>query len=292
VETRPWQGNKNCCCNAPKKIYLTKICGTYIETGALGTIDNQIVRKWAGVFSSTYDRVVRHFMKTSFYILTLFILTTCQNVFGQQSKLDTIFIRKDSLKGVSQSIFFETNKNSKFYENITSFKFGMFDKESYDESLDYLKKNKIKLKKQKTISLSKKWITLKLYSGQFYAYYPCDFYSFYQVSVNDSTYIDWTGEGPIANKIISQKKLNDTTFEIKVTGILEQDRTITINIIDKTRGIAVFTEETVQNGKNQFLMIMADKIKTVPFIVNNCETSKQSELKFEEPNFDKLLKQK
>jgi hypothetical protein len=231
-------------------------------------------------------------MKTSFYILTLFILTTCQNVFGQQSKLDTIFIRKDSLKGVSQSIFIETNKNSKFYENITSFKFGMFDKESYDNSLDYLKKNKIKLKNQKTVISSKRWVTLKKYNGQFYAYYPCDFYSYFKVSINDTTYIDWTGEGPVANKIKSQRKINDTTFEIKVTGIYEQDRTITIHIIDKTKGIAVFTETTAQNGKNHFLMIMADKIKTVPFIVNNCETSKQSELKFEEPNFDKLIKQK
>ncbi len=219
-------------------------------------------------------------------------MTTCQNVFGQQSKLDTIFIRKDSLKGVSQSIFIETNKNSKFYENITSFKFGMFDKESYDNSLDYLKKNKIKLKRHKTIVPSIKWVTLKKYNGQLYAYYPCDFNSYFQVSINDTTFIDWTGEGPIANKIKSQRKLNNTTFEIKVTGINEQDRTITINIIDKTKGIAVFTETTVQNGEIHFFMIMADKIKTVPFIVNNCETSKQSELKFEEPNFDKLLKTK
>ena len=168
----------------------------------------------------------------------------------------------------------------------------MFDKESYDNSLDYLKKSKTKLKKQVTIIPSKKWVTLKKYNGQFYAYYPCDFYSYFQVSINDTTYIDWTGEGPVANKIKNQRKLNDTTFEIKVTGIYEQDRTITINIIDKTKGIAVFTETTLQNGKNHFLMIMAEKIKTVPFIVNNCETSKQLELKFEEPNFDKLLKTK
>jgi hypothetical protein len=64
VEQVPWQGNKNYCCNAPKKIYLTKICGTYIETGALSAIDNQIVRTWAGVFSSKYDRVSRNFMTT------------------------------------------------------------------------------------------------------------------------------------------------------------------------------------------------------------------------------------
>jgi hypothetical protein len=47
---------------------LNKICGTYIETGALGTIDNQIVRKYAGVFSSTYDRVVGNAKRTSVLI--------------------------------------------------------------------------------------------------------------------------------------------------------------------------------------------------------------------------------
>jgi hypothetical protein len=45
---------------SPKKIYLIKICGTYIETGALGTIDNQIVRTGPGCFYSTYDSVARH----------------------------------------------------------------------------------------------------------------------------------------------------------------------------------------------------------------------------------------
>jgi hypothetical protein len=233
--------------------------------------------------------VILNFMKPTFYILTLFIILTCQNVFGQQLKPGTVFIRKDSLKGVSQSIFIETNKNSKYYENITSFKFGEFDKESFDNSLDYLKKNQIKLKKQKTILPSNKWVTLKQYNGQFYAYHPCDFFTYYKVSINDTTYIDWTGEGPVANKIESERKLSETTFEIKVTGIYEQDRTITINLIDKAKGIAVFTEKTAQNEKKHFLMIMADKIKSVPFIVNNCETSKQRELNFEETNFEKLI---
>ena len=47
-----------------KKIYLTKIFGTNIETCAISTIYNQIVRKWAWVFSSTYDRVGGNFMTT------------------------------------------------------------------------------------------------------------------------------------------------------------------------------------------------------------------------------------
>lgn len=227
-------------------------------------------------------------MKTEIYILTFFTLTICQNIFGQTTKTDTTFIRKDSLKGTSQSIFYETNKNSKFYENITSFSFGSFDKESYDNSLEYLKTNKLYLQKHKTVLPSNKWITLKQYQGQFYAYYPCDFYNYYQTSINDTTFIDWTGEGPVANKIVSQKKMNKTTYELKLNGIYDKDRTIKIDIIDTTKGIAVFTE-TTQNGTTNYLMIMADRIKSVPFIVNNCETQKQLELNFEEPNYTKLL---
>lgn len=227
-------------------------------------------------------------MKSKTNILTLLILTICQIVFGQTIKSDTTFIQKDSLKGFSQSIFIETNKNSIYYNGITSFTFGMFDKESYDNSLEYLKTNKIKLQKQKTVLPAKKWVTLKQYQGQFYAYYPCDFYTYFQASINDTTYIDWTGEGPIANKIVSQKKLNKTTFELKLNGIYDNDRTIKINIIDTTKGIAIFTE-TTQSETTNYLMIMADKIKSVPFIVNNCETEKQLELIFEEQNFIKLL---
>ena len=55
---------------------------------------------------------------------------------------------------------------------------------------------------------------------------------------------------------------------------------------------AIFEE--IKNGadKNYYLMISADKIKSVPLIVNNCETQKQLELQFEEPNYIELLKTK
>lgn len=221
-------------------------------------------------------------------ILTFLVLIFCQNIFGQTNKVDTVFIRKDSIKEFSQSIFIETNKNSIYYKDIASFEFGMFDKESYENSLEYLKTNEVKLQKQKTILPANKWITLKQYKGDFYAYYPCDFYTYFQASINDSTYIDWTGEGPIASQILSQKKIDKSTFELKLNGIYNKNRLLTINIIDQTKGIAVFTE-TIQNGRTNYLMIMADKIKTVPFIVNNCKTQKQLELDFEEPNYSKLL---
>jgi flagellar assembly factor FliW len=193
-------------------------------------------------------------------------------------KSDTVFIFKDSVKGFSQSIFFEENKNSKYYDAITSFEFDLNDTESYKNSLEFLNDKKIKLKKQKTILPYTKWINLKQYKGEFYAYHPCDFYSFYKISISDTTYIDWTGEGPIANKIMFQKKVNDSTFEMKTYGVNALEKKITIRIIDKERGIAVFEEIENVEFKNTYFMIMADKIKMVPFIVNNCDIYKQREL--------------
>ena len=225
-------------------------------------------------------------------ILTVLICVITQSAFGQIKKSEITYIWKDSIKGFSQSIFFETDKDSNFYDNITSFKFGLFDKESYESSLDYLKDNKIELSKKRNILPSTKWITLKQYQGKFYAYCPCDFYTYYKVSVNDTTYVDWTGEGPIANKINNQKKVDDTTFEINVTGVFEQNRNITINIIDNEKGIAVFVETKKDNSIEYYLMIMSEKIKSVPLIVNYCESEKQMELEFEKPNFVELLKKK
>lgn len=225
------------------------------------------------------------------FIYILVIGSTISNfAFGQTFQLDTTYIWKDSLLGSKQSTFYETNLNSKYYKGITDFSFGEFDKERYNNSLDYLIKKKLLLKHCKPILTARRWISLKLYKGQFYAYYPCDFYTNYKVSVNDTTYIDWTGEGPVANKIINQKKFNDTTFVIKTLGIYDINRQIIIHLIDKSKGIAIFEEQT-KDGISFNLMISADKIKSVPFIVNNCETRKQLELKFEEPDFKKLLTQ-
>lgn len=225
-------------------------------------------------------------------ILTMVIIGFTFPFFGQGNSKDTVFIQKDSLLGTAQSIYFDKNKNSKFYDKITYFHFLQFDKESYKYSLDYLKENKLTLTKNKPIIPWAKWVTLKQYKGTLYAYHPCDFYTHFRSSFNDTTYIDWTGEGPVANKIIKQKKINNNTYEFTLTGIYDKDRKLVIHIIDRNKGIAIFEITNNGAGKNYYLMISADKIKSVPLIVNNCKTQKQLELYFDEPNYIELLKAK
>ncbi len=159
-------------------------------------------------------------MKKLRNILTIVIIGFAFPLFGQTNLNDTIFIQKDSVLGTAQSIYFDNNRNSKFYDKINYWNFLQFDNESFKYSTDYLKENKqILIKKKPEIPMTK-WVTLKQYKGNFYAYHPCDFYTHFRASINDTTYIDWTGEGPVANRILNQKKINDNTYEFKLTGIM------------------------------------------------------------------------
>jgi hypothetical protein len=231
-------------------------------------------------------------MTTLRNILTILTIGTTFQLFGQSVGKDTTFIFKDTVDGELQSIFIDNNKDSKFYNNISYFNFQYFDNDSYKYSTDYLKENKLTLTQTKTVIPWTMWVTLKQYKGNFYAYHPCDFLFHFRQSINDTTFIDWTGEGPVANKIIEQKKLDNKTYEFKLTGIYYQDRKIIIHIIDIKKGIAVFEQTTNRTDNRYYLMIAADKIKSVPIIVNYCPTQKQSELEFETPDYKSLLTKK
>lgn len=223
-------------------------------------------------------------------ILTAIIIGLTFPAFGQ---VDTVFIHKDSLLGTSQSIFFDNNRNSKFYDKINYWEFLTFDNQSYQNSLDFLKESKLTLTKKIPVISETKWVTLKQYKGTFYAYHPCDFYSHFRISINDTTFIDWTGEGPEASKILEQKKIDDRTFEFKLTGIANKDRKLIIHIIDSKKGIAVFEETNNNpNEKYYYLMVDSESIRNLPLIVNCCEEYKQLDLRFDEPNFKELLKAK
>lgn len=223
------------------------------------------------------------------HILAFLLIVLTLPLYAQHSSQDTVFIRKDRVLGSAQSIFFASGKDAKLYDNISRFEFGLYDDESYQISTEYFSLHNIQLKKHTPVIPITRWVTLKEYHGQFYAYYPCDFLHHFMASINDTTYIDWTGEGPVANTILSQEKINGTTYRFSLSGIYDKERTLTIHIIDKKKGIAVFEETSKGSGGKYYLMIAADKIRSVPLIVNNCETQKQSELTFDEPQFDKLL---
>jgi hypothetical protein len=75
-----------------------------------------------------------------------------------------------------------------------------------------------------------------------------------------------------------------------MTGSFNRQRRWIIHIIDDKKGIAVFEEKNGKEKPYYYLMIAAEKIRSVPLIVNNCKFNKQSELEFEQPDFERLIK--
>lgn len=204
---------------------------------------------------------------------------------GQQKK-DTTFLYKNK----DHVIFIETAKHSVFYDEISRFDFDEMDQQGYAYSLEYFKTNGIALSRNAIKGVPAKWIALQYYKDKFYTYRPSDFLFHYQSSITDTAYIDYTGEGPIANKIVSYAQPDHKTLRMKLAGVNEPDRTLTIHIIDLSNGVAVFEESVAGLGTRYYLMIAADKIRNFPVIVSYCTNRKQSEFRFKEPDYSQLLK--
>jgi len=229
-------------------------------------------------------------MTTLRTILTLLTIGSTFQLFGQGVGKDTTFLFKKMVGGELHTVFIDNHADSKYYDPISYFGFRSFDERSYQYSTAYFKKHNLTLTKVKPVIASTQWVALEQYKGDFYVYHPCDFNAHSRKSVNDSTFIDWTGEGPVANKILEQRKIDNKTYLFKLTGIVHPERTLVIHLIDPQKGIAVFEESTAGEEKGYYLMIAADKIKSVPIIVNYCDRQKQVEWQFGEPDFKALLK--
>jgi len=227
-------------------------------------------------------------------ILTIIVIGSPFQLFGQGIGKDSLFTFEDTtFDGRVQPFLVDNRTYSPYYNDISNFNFSSsWDVESYKHSTDWLQQQNHEFIKKKPLVPWLKWVPLNLYKGKFYVYRPCDFYNHFNQSINDTSFIDWTVEGPAANKIVEQKKIDTITFEYELIGIYSQQRKVVIHMIDTENGIAVFEEISDETENFFYLMIAADKIKNVPIIVNHCPTQKQLELLFEEPNFQTLLNNK
>jgi hypothetical protein len=232
-------------------------------------------------------------MKKRYFILTIIFAVSCLQVHGQTFDRDTILFNDDTEYDTKQFIFIENNRNSEKYRAIGTFTFSRFDSIFYNMSIEYLHSNSFSLRQTKiSDELPRKWIPLNLYKGGYYVYSPCNFLYHYKVIIADTAYVDWSGEGPEANKVREFQKIDDKTFAFKLAGIHRHNRELKIQIVDKSNGIAVFEEVLPDRENIYYLMISADKIRNVPLIVNTCIGEIQDELEFEIPDFEELMRNK
>lgn len=193
---------------------------------------------------------------------------------------NAVFLSKDTVDGKVVGVYIDPDPNSRQYQKLTRFDLDEFEASGYQSSLDQLRERGLKFERIRNVLPWRQWVSLQRYQGKFYVYKPCDFFVHYQWSINDTTVIDWTGEGPYATKVLGQKKLDARTYQIRYTGEPTQSAELTIRLVDPARGIAVFRDAGAKDTSYS-LMIAADKIRSVPLIANHCPTGKRNEFSFE-----------
>ncbi|HLF45179.1 MAG TPA: hypothetical protein VI548_02065 [Chitinophagaceae bacterium] len=224
-------------------------------------------------------------MKKIFLILFCFISINL----NAQLK-DTVFIKRtisDSPYPFYHAIFIDSSPDSEHRKKLIDFKFNSFDSASYYEIINLL----LPLNKIQNIKAGfpVKWITLNQYKGEYYLYRPSEAGYHFKFELTDSATIDYTMEGPIPGKIKRIKFDDDINCTIEREHPWES-REVSIKIIDKQKGIAVFTFTGQKSDRWYHLMVDSKKANLFPVIVNYCITDKQGELDFDSIDFNKLLK--
>ena len=228
--------------------------------------------------------------KIHFLLLLSVTLIFQPDLSAQKKTADTTFILRDTSNGVYHAVFIEKNIRSHYYQQLTNFKLDFRDSPSYKESIDDLRKNKIKISKIKTDrALPLNWCALFDYKGKFYLYSPSDNGNNLNKMITDSTIIEFFMDGPYASAIQSFKAIDLNTFEYTIKGTYSTVEKITIHVLDWVSEVAVFDNHNSDDNYRYTLMVGADRARKFPIVVNYCETQKQMEFNFDSPDFKEIM---
>lgn len=222
-------------------------------------------------------------MKGYLFLLKIFIAS---ELLSQER--DTVFIfRKaaDTPDAFYHAVFIDTSMRHK--TELTNFRFNNYDSATYFDQLTNLRP----LKKVSIHYFPKRWIALYQLKGKFYLYKPSDFGNHFRFELTDSTTIDYTMEGPEPSRLDKISFVYPSHVAIERTNYWEGNH-VDIKLVDKTKGIAVFTFGSTKHYKErkQVLMVDASKAYMFPTVVNYCPTDKQPEFDFDAVDFKSLLK--
>lgn len=178
-------------------------------------------------------------------------------------------------------IYIDPNKSSVYYERL-----GDFSLSQRDSHLD-------SLAKRKTIpeGLPLEWLPLYQYNDNYYLYAPCQWLINKYKITGKHLIVYGSMEGIFGlsyNRLIQNA---NRSFSIKgAKGFFFSQFDITIYLIDKKQGLAVFEfKSTEENSTYYRLMVDANKARLFPVIVHECPDMLAYDYDFEQPDFARLL---
>jgi hypothetical protein len=212
------------------------------------------------------------------------------------SQPDTLFLKRSIFQygdsSFKYSIYHATYIDSDYgstLKTVIDQYFNQIDSSSYQESLQQFHRKTFK-KFPIIDQFPLRRVELFQYKNEYYTYDPSDFGNLYKFQITDSTTLDYYMDGPgisfIQKATIEKHKL-DLTLQNYWQG-----RKMTINMIDTTRGIAIFTFSPTMYNSNieKKLMVRTDKMHLFKTVVNYCPTDKMDEFEFDKIDFWQLEK--
>lgn len=231
----------------------------------------------------------------SIVISVLLLVVSCKERISTGSTpvenlpIERVPIERFLISGGDQTIFIDTNRNSEYYERLYSPYPDSFSQGTYDYIIREFKKNNIKLNSIQVTIPYKEWVLVKKYNGKFYAYHPCDLNHHIKVSFNDTTFVWWAGGDLGVYKVVEQKIENKSSYNFTIMNSYGSEESYIIHIIDEQKGIAIIESELGDKSKRFNFMVVKEKIREFPIIVNTCNL-KKPEMIFDEPDYIDLLK--
>jgi hypothetical protein len=210
---------------------------------------------------------------------------------AQQVNADTNFILRETNGRNYHAIFIDTNKQSTFYEHVLNFCFDDYDSASYDVSINYIvNEQKIKLKRSKIASsLPRNWSFLHNYKNKLYLYAPSDWGNNSRLIITDSTFVEYSMDGPTATAIKNFKAINKNSFEFLLFDANNKTNKVTLHMLDWANQIAVLYNHSSEEKYRYELIVGAAKAKSFPIIVNYSRYNKQREFVFDKIDFKNVF---
>jgi hypothetical protein len=222
-------------------------------------------------------------------LLSVLAMFFFNSVFAQFQQNDTTFLERCWIYPDTgyHAIYFEKNKQSKFYSYLADFSLDNWDS---TELLKPLRLNGHHVKSEAFKTFPRKWIMLHRYQGKYVVYSPSERGTEFKLNISDSIVIFDFMEKSIERTMSLKRKGN--VFTIKSKSWHAKKLTVTnVYMIDTKNQIAV-VEMFFSNGFSFYtLMIHIEKMKEYPFIVNYCVTDRTEEVKFDKTNYKKLIRQ-
>lgn len=225
------------------------------------------------------------------YKLVIVLLLISGSVFtssktSAQRAADTTFLLKEESPDGDRRVFI--SKDSQDYSRI--FERIVIDSLVYQETLTALN-GATSLSKHLALGMNTDWFSLYQYRNNSYVYLPSEPYANLYIGINDSTVVlNYYNDGCVPAILIGRRWIDSSTLELQTTSIYSEDSIIIFHFLNSARDEAVVEFPNRKKiDSRMHLLISKTSLQKYPVIVNQCDSARCVEWKFDEINFKKIV---